>query len=306
MHNIWLLTTIITDPPYNISRKNNFNTIGREGFNWDWDKEFDLVRWLSSAIPLLKLQGNIIIFNDWKNLGLITKELNRLGCIEKDIIVWKKTNPMPRNLKRRYLPQLEFILWAVKVKEVKNKTNNTRIKNKKSWTFNLTNEGKNSPIITYQNNTQKRIHPTQKPVGLLEKIISIHTNKKDIILDPFSGSGSLGIAAINRERRFILIENNEKYYNKAIKVLKESFYKKVYRSPVYHIGDKYRILPQILVKMPKQIKTFYDIFGGGGTVMGNIIANNIVYNDKDKYLTKLIEEIYKDAKKKEPFIPSRN
>ena len=290
---------IITDPPYNISRENNFNTIGREGFNWKWDKKFDLTSWLSSAIPLLKLKGNIIIFNDWKNLGIITTKLNTLGCVEKDIIVWKKTNPMPRNLKRRYLPQLEFILWAVKVKETRNKAYSDKRKNNNSWTFNLINKNKNSPIIVYKNHTQKRIHPTQKPVGLLEKIISIHTNKNDLILDPFSGSGSLGIASFNKKRKFILIENNKKYYNAAVLALKNSFYQKVYRSPVYHIGDKYRILPQILKKLPKKITTFYDIFGGGGTVMSNIIADNIVYNDQDKHLTKLIKEIYKDSKKKE-------
>lgn len=67
---------IITDPPYNISRDNNFHTMGRAGIDFgEWDKGFDLTKWIDVAQPTLKKGGNIVIFNDWKNLSYIVESL---------------------------------------------------------------------------------------------------------------------------------------------------------------------------------------------------------------------------------------
>lgn len=89
---------IITDPPYNISKKNNFKTMGRAGIDFgEWDKDFDLISWLEKAEILLKKGGNIVVFNDWKNMTIITKALENINLEVKDLIRWKKTNPMPRN-----------------------------------------------------------------------------------------------------------------------------------------------------------------------------------------------------------------
>lgn len=61
---------ILTDPPYNISRKNNFNTMGRNGIDFgDWDKNFDQIDWLNGIGNIVNKNGSIIIFNDWKNMG---------------------------------------------------------------------------------------------------------------------------------------------------------------------------------------------------------------------------------------------
>jgi len=56
-------------------------------------------------------------------------------------------------------------------------------------------------------------HPTQKPIKLLERIIAASTNPLDLILDPFMGSGTTGVASIRNKRRFIGIEINENFYN---------------------------------------------------------------------------------------------
>ena len=62
--------TIITDPPYNISRDNNFHTMGRAGIDFgEWNKNFDLTSWIKQWVTLLKKGGNIVIFNDWKNMS---------------------------------------------------------------------------------------------------------------------------------------------------------------------------------------------------------------------------------------------
>ena len=71
-------------------------------------------------------------------------------------------------------------------------------------------------LLDFPRDTE-RYHPTQKPVALLEYLVKTYTNKKDIVLDNAMGSGSTGVAAKNLDRRFIGIENNEKYYNMAVK-----------------------------------------------------------------------------------------
>ena len=62
-----------------------------------------------------------------------------------------------------------------------------------------------------------RIHPTQKPVKLIEALLDIHSNKDDLVLDPFSGSGSTAIAALNLQRQFIGFEINATYYKDSVK-----------------------------------------------------------------------------------------
>ena len=82
---------IITDPPYNISRDNNFKTMGRAGIDFgEWDKGFDLTGWIKYCNPLLKKGGNIVIFNDWKNMSYIVESLEKNGFEIKDLIRWKK------------------------------------------------------------------------------------------------------------------------------------------------------------------------------------------------------------------------
>ncbi len=107
-----VIDAIITDPPYNVSRKNNFSTIGRQGVEFgDWDHGFDQTKWLKSIKDVLKFNGNIIIFNDWKNMGDIAKELEKQGFEIKDLIRWIKPAPMPRNTNRRYVCDAEYALW---------------------------------------------------------------------------------------------------------------------------------------------------------------------------------------------------
>ena len=79
---------ILTDPPYNISVKNNFHTLkGRHGIDFgEWDKGFDLTGWIPNAIRILKSGGNIIIFNAWRNMGQIADMLEQNGCLIKEMI----------------------------------------------------------------------------------------------------------------------------------------------------------------------------------------------------------------------------
>ena len=82
----------------------------------------------------------------------------------------------------------------------------------KEYTQKATNYPKE--IIEFDMDRQS-IHPTQKPVALIEYLVKTYSNEGDVILDNCMGSGSTGIACLNTNRNFIGIEINEEYYNKA-------------------------------------------------------------------------------------------
>lgn len=191
---------VITDPPYNISRDNNFKTMGRAGIDFgEWDKGFDLTGWIKYCEPLLKKGGNIVIFNSWKNMTLITDALENNGFEVKDLIRWKKTNAMPRNRDRRFITDYEVAVWAVK-------------KGGK-WTFNRLSDTYEIPEIlgglTPKSEKINGGHPTQKPVYVMKWLLERLTNENDLILDPFMGRGSTGVACLATNRRFAGVEIDE-------------------------------------------------------------------------------------------------
>lgn len=81
---------ILTDPPYNVSQENNFHTMGRTGINFAWDGGFDQELWIRLADKALMPGGSIVIWNDWKVLGLIAHLLIDLGYAVKRPLTWIK------------------------------------------------------------------------------------------------------------------------------------------------------------------------------------------------------------------------
>ena len=205
------IDAVITDPPYGVSRKNQlgFSNMGRSGMNYgEWDYNFDQKEWIRLCAPLIKPGGSIIVFNDWKNFSYIVEELDDQGFSMKDVIRWVKPNPMPRNTARRYVGDFELAIWAVK--------------DGGKWTFNKT-EGSSylRPIYKCPSvSSAKRLHPTQKPLKLIEDILKVHTNENDVVLDLFTGSGTTAEAFLKNDRIFIGSELDKDYYEKAMERLK--------------------------------------------------------------------------------------
>ena len=202
------VNALITDPPYNIAKDNNFKSMGRAGIDFgEWDKNFNLVSWLPIAIDKVKKGGNIVIFTDWKSTTPIVEELEKLNCEVKDMIRIEKSNPMPRNRDRRFIVDYEIAIWSVK-KGAK-------------WTFNRISETYERPLIktkvTPKSEKIDEGHPTQKNVETMEWLIERLTNERDVVLDPFMGSGTTGVACQNLNRRFIGYELDENYYSMANK-----------------------------------------------------------------------------------------
>ena len=107
---LWLMQSLLTH------RKNNFHTmVNRQGVDFgEWDKDFNPTSWLKPACDLLKDNGSMIIFCGFRQLSTIVGALEELGCEVKDQGFWMKSNPMPRNIERRYVGGLENFICAVK------------------------------------------------------------------------------------------------------------------------------------------------------------------------------------------------
>jgi len=196
---------ILTDPPFNVSRKNNFRTMGREGIDFEWDGDFDQEEWIRLADKTLMPGGSIVIWNDWKNLGVCALVLSDLGYSVKRNLILRKKNPMPRNRNRSFVQRTETALWAVK--------------GGAKWVFNR-RPGKafEDGIFDYGVPRTKKgepRHESMKPVGLFKEIIEILSNPDDLILDPFVGSGTTAVAAELLGRRHISFDDMEKWYQEA-------------------------------------------------------------------------------------------
>lgn len=211
-----IVNHIITDPPYNISKSNNFGTMKnpRTGVDFgSWDRgKFDLFSWIPLYIQLLEKNGSIIIFCSYRFISYITDvlESEECNCIVKDILIWQKTNPMPRNINRRYVQDMEFAIWAVKKKA--------------KWVFNKPDDKsylRSLYSASVVNGKEKLGHPTQKSLSIMKDIISVHTNENETILDPFMGSGTTGEAALLLGRNFIGIEKDKNYFEMSKKRLEK-------------------------------------------------------------------------------------
>jgi len=193
---------VLTDPPYQVSRKSNYHTMGRAGVDFgSWDKEFDQFSWIDLIAPLVRPKGSVVIWNDWKKLGDIAKHLEGLGFEVKRMLTWHKTNPAPFNCNYGFVSSTEHAVWAIK-------------KGKKGYkkTF---NGGYHHGVFRYPV-VKHPIHKTKKPDDLFKEIIEILTNPGDWILDPFSGVGTTAYAAEITGRNHLSIEIDKAYHKSAL------------------------------------------------------------------------------------------
>ena len=197
---------ILTDPPYNIARDNNFHTMGRKGIDFgEWDKGFDLFSYIDLLPRVCTKNANVVIFNDWKNIGEIAKYAESKGFVIKDMLRWEKSNPMPRNRDRRFIVDYEVAVWLTMPKA--------------KWTFNRQSETYDRPLFkgSLVGGKEKTAHTTQKPIWLMKEILQVLSNECDTVLDPFMGSGSTGVACKELDRNFIGVELDKQYFDIATK-----------------------------------------------------------------------------------------
>jgi site-specific DNA-methyltransferase (adenine-specific) len=216
---------IFADPPYNLSNGGTSVHAGkRVSVNkGDWDKsagpreDFDFhFKWIEACRRVLKLDGTIWISGTYHSIYACGYALQLQGFRLLNDIAWFKPNAAPNLGCRMFTASHETILWASKSKKSKHTFNYHDMKYGIFENDLIKKPGKQMRSLwslTTPKLDEKTFgkHPTQKPEGLLDRIILSSTNPGDLVLDPFSGSGTTGVSALAHGRRFIGIDSNETY-----------------------------------------------------------------------------------------------
>lgn len=211
------IDAIFADPPYFLSNGGISVQSGKQVCvdKGDWDKggtpeyiyEFNR-KWLSLCRSKLKDDGTIWISGTHHNIHVVMRCLQELGYKVLNTITWQKTDPPP-NLSCKYFNfSAELIIWARKHEKKTHKFNYETMKQLNGGTQ-MTDVWRIPAVGRWEKENGK--HPTQKPLRLLYRIILASTNDGDTILDPFSGSGTTGIAANLLGRKYIGVEQDKSF-----------------------------------------------------------------------------------------------
>lgn len=222
----------ITDPPFNMSRKKGlgwaFSSHVTMQEQWDIFAQDDYfqftVDWITEVLRLLKTNGNLFIFGSFHcifTIGFILQSLFNRRIISQ--IVWYKPNAQPNITCRMFTESTEFIIWAV----------NNDSKKAKNWTFNyeamkaMNNDKQMRNVweipLTKPSERKYGKHPSQKPTAVINRLILAGTNEGDLIIDPFSGTGTTAVVAEQHKRKWIMIEKEVEYNRIAQKRVDELF-----------------------------------------------------------------------------------
>lgn len=215
---------IFADPPYFLSNGGISCQSGKmvsvNKGNWDKSRgpnqnhEFNL-QWLAACQRVLKPNGTIWVSGTSHIIYSIGFAMQQLGFKILNDITWVKPAPPP-NLSCRYFTHAaETVIWAAKNLSSRHLFHYQKMREMAG--------GKQMKSVWYKIATPSNIekefgkHPTQKPVELLERILLANSNPEDLILDPFMGSGTTGVAALQMGRKFIGVDLEEQYINLAVK-----------------------------------------------------------------------------------------
>ncbi len=215
---------IFADPPYNLQlggdllRPNN-TKVDAVDDHWDQFDSFkhydDFSReWLKAARRVLKDTGAIWVIGSYHNIYRVGTVMQDIGYWILNDIVWRKTNPMPNFRGKRFCNAHETLLWCSKNAEQKAitfnyeamKQLNEGLQMRSDWLLPICSGGER-----LKDDKGKKVHPTQKPEALLQRVLMATTRQGDVVLDPFFGTGTTGAAARRLGRHFIGLEREEVY-----------------------------------------------------------------------------------------------
>jgi site-specific DNA-methyltransferase (adenine-specific) len=203
---------IFADPPYFLSNGGISYQSGQVVCvdKGDWDKpttpeEMDAfnLKWLSACRDHMKDNATIWISGTHHNIFSVQQQLLKLGFKILNVITWAKTNPPPNISCRYFTYSTEFIIWARKSQKVAHYYNYKLMK-ELNGNKQMTDVWHLPAISRWEKSCGK--HPTQKPLGVLARLIQASTQPGAWILDPFNGSATTGIAASLLGRRYLGLE----------------------------------------------------------------------------------------------------
>jgi modification methylase len=219
---------VFADPPYNLQLGGDlFRPEGGrvDAVDDDWDK-FDTFAhydqftraWLKEARRILKPNGTLWVIGSYHNIFRVGAALQDAGYWILNDIVWRKSNPMPNFRGTRFTNAHETLIWASKSEDSRYTFNyrtmkalNDDLQMRSDWVLPICSGGERVKTDGI------KAHPTQKPESLLYRVLLACTNKGDVVLDPFFGTGTTGAVARRLGRNWIGIEREAKY----VKVARE-------------------------------------------------------------------------------------
>lgn len=215
---------VFADPPYNLQLSQELRRPDQsrvDGVDDDWDRfgsfaEYDAFteRWLTACRRVLHDDGTLWVIGSYHNIYRVGRILLDLGYWILNDVHWVKTNPMPNFRGTRLTNATETLIWAKRSREQKRytfhhhamKQLNDGVQMRNVWEL---------PLCTGAERLKgpdgAKAHATQKPEALLYRVISASSDPGDVVLDPFSGSGTTAAVARRLGRRFIGIERDPAY-----------------------------------------------------------------------------------------------
>jgi site-specific DNA-methyltransferase (adenine-specific) len=222
---------VFADPPYFLSNGGISVQAGKmvSVNKGDWDKsrgfEDDFVffdTWISELKRVLKPHGSLWISGTYHSIYLCGYALARNGYKILNDITWYKPNAAPNLSCRYFTASHETILWAKPDKHARHTFNYDLMRNG-NWSEDRMKVPNKQMRSVWSINTVPREeklhgkHPTQKPLKLLERIVLSSTNPDDVVLDPFTGSSTTGLACHKHGRKFIGFDIEKDYLDLSIK-----------------------------------------------------------------------------------------
>ena len=218
---------IFADPPYNLQLGGDLSRpdgshVDAVTDHWDQFDSFAAYdkfsrEWLTEARRVLKPNGSLWVIGSYHNIFRLGAMLQDMGFWILNDIVWRKANPMPNFKGTRFTNAHETLIWCSMGEKAKYtfnyramKTLNDELQMRSDWVL---------PICGGQERLKKeghKVHPTQKPEALLYRVMLATTNKGDVVLDPFFGTGTTGAVAKRLGREWIGCERESIYREAAL------------------------------------------------------------------------------------------
>src|SRR6201991_2202621 len=212
---------VFADPPYNLQlegelRRPNNSKVDAVDDAWDQfasNADYDKFTraWLSAAQKTLTDTGTIWVIGSYHNIFRVGAIMQDLGFWLLNDVIWRKTNPMPNFRGRRFTNAHETMIWAARDEKAKGytfnyealKAANEDVQARSDWLI---------PLCTGEERLKgedgKKVHPTQKPEGLLARVLLSSSKPGDLVIDPFNGTGTTGAVAKRLGRSYIGFERD--------------------------------------------------------------------------------------------------
>lgn len=222
---------IFADPPYHLSN-GGFTCKGGKRASVDkgaWDASQGLAAdhafqkaWLAAAQRVLKPSGTLWVSGTQHVIFSIGFALQELGFHLLNTVTWFKPNAAPNLACRTLTHSTELVIWAApkRHKQLLHTFNYRDMKAENGgkqmrdvWQVPEVDGPQVIWTLPVPGKSEKAhgAHPTQKPLSLLERVIRCSSSPGDVVLDPFSGSGTTGVAAVGLGRRYLGFEREEEY-----------------------------------------------------------------------------------------------